>query len=347
MRKSRFGVIGVGTWGENHVRTYSQNPRSEIVAISDINEERGKAIGERYGVRYYKDYRELLKDKTIDAVSVATPDFLHKEPCIDAAEAGKHILVEKPLATTVEDAEAIVKAARKAGIKLMVDFHNRWNPPFAQAKASLSEKEIGEPVYIFARISNTKLSPTAFLKWASKSKVIWFLTAHTCDLARWMFEDEAKEVYAAASSRVLASRGVDTPDLYASIIRFKNGGIANLESAWILPNTIPGVGWGEWTGLGIVFEMQIIGTKGAHVLKPFPNQAVQKYTDDRYSWPDTQATYFIQGRWGGFAIEAINHFVDCVVDDKAPSVTGEDGLAVTKIICAMERSALTGRPEMV
>jgi predicted dehydrogenase len=66
-----------------------------------------------------------LKDKTIDAVSVATPDFLHKEPCIDAAEAGKHILVEKPLATTVEDAEAIVKAARKAGIKLMVDFHNR------------------------------------------------------------------------------------------------------------------------------------------------------------------------------------------------------------------------------
>ncbi|MBO3802813.1 MAG: Gfo/Idh/MocA family oxidoreductase [Candidatus Brockarchaeota archaeon] len=347
MGKSKFGVIGVGTWGENHVRAYRQNPRSELAAVSDVNEERGRAVSERYGVRYYKDYADMLEDETIDAVSVATPDFLHRQPCVDAAEAGKHVLVEKPLATTVEDAEAIVEAARKSGVKLMVDFHNRWNPPFAQAKASISEGEIGEPIYIFARISNTKLSPTAFLKWASRSKVIWFLAAHTCDLARWLFEDEAETAYAAAASKVLAPVGVDTPDLYASIVRFRKGGIANLESAWVLPNTMPGVGWGEWAGLGITFEMQIIGTRGAYVLKPFPNQAAQKYTDRSYSWPDTQSAYFVQGRWGGFAIEAINHFVDCVVDDKTPAVGGEDGLAVTKIVCAIDRSARTGAPERV
>lgn len=345
MRRSKFGVIGVGTWGENHVRAYAQNPRSELVAVSDINEERAKKIGSQYGVSYYTDYMKMLADRTIEAVSVATPDFLHREACVAAAEAGKHVLVEKPLATTVEDAEAIVNAARKSGVKLMVDFHNRWNPPFVQAKKALEDKELGDPIYIFARINNTKLSPTSFLKWASRSKVIWFLTAHTCDLVRWLFQDEAQSVYAAATSRVLTSRGIKTPDLYTAIVKFRKGGIATLESTWILPNTMPGVGWGEWTGLGIAFEMQIVGSGGAYFVRPFPNQAVQKYTDSGYSWPDTNATYFVDGKWGGFAIESINHFVDCVADDRVPSATWEDGLAVTKTICAMERSAETGRPE--
>ncbi len=344
MRKVGFGVIGVGTWGENHVRVFKQNPNAELIAIADINEKRAREISERYRIKeYYTDYRELLENPDIEAVGIATPDFLHREPCVMAAEAGKDILVEKPLATTVQDAEAILNAARKNGVKLMVDFHNRWNPPCVMAKKAIEEGEVGDPIYLYARLNNTKLSPTRFLKWASKSKVIWFLTVHTCDLARWFFNDEAERVYAVSRSKVLRSMGIDTPDFYTAIVEFKEGAVVNLESCWIIPNTIPGVGWGEWFGLGIDFKLEIVCRRGTIYLDPLPNYTARKYTDEQYSWPDMQGAIQLHDRWIGFAIESINHFVDCVVNDKEPLVTGEDGLAVTKIMCAVEESARTGK----
>src|SRR5260221_12490600 len=139
MDKIGFGVIGTGiVGGAWHAHVYSRAPRAKLVAVCDLNEQRANEIGKKYGAeKVYSDYRKLLENPEIKAVSIATPDFAHREIAVAAAEAGKHILVEKPLATTVEDAEAIVKAAKKAGVKLMVDFHNRVNPPFAGAKESI------------------------------------------------------------------------------------------------------------------------------------------------------------------------------------------------------------------
>jgi len=344
LKKAGFGVIGVGTWGENHVRAFTQNPKANLIAIADINEKRAKTIAEKYGVKkYYTNYEDLLKNPEIEAVGIATPDFLHREPCVAAAEAGKHILVEKPLATTVQDAEAILNAAKRNNVKLMVDFHNRWNPSCIVARESVENGDIGEPLYLYARLNNTKLSPTEFLKWASKTKVIWFLTVHACDLARWLLNDEADRVYAVSRSKFLTKLRIKTPDLYTAIIEFKKGAITNLESCWIIPNTLPGVGWGPWIGLGIDFQLELVGTEGTVYVNLFPNHTVRKYTDKQYIWPDIQGTFQTHGKWTGFGIESINHFVDCIVNDKEPIVTGEDGLAATKIICAIEKSAETGK----
>ena len=344
MKKVGFGVIGVGTWGENHIRAFSQNPQAELIAVADVNEGRVRSVAQKYGVEtFYVNYEDLLKNPEIEAVGIATPDFLHRAPCVAAAEARKHILVEKPLATTVEDAEAIVNAARRNGVKLMVDFHNRWNPSCIVGKKALEEGEIGEPLYLYARLNNTKLSPTEFLKWASESKVIWFLGVHTCDLARWFFNDEVDRVYAVSRSEVLEKLGVKTPDFYAAIAQFKRGMVTNFESCWIIPNTLPGVGWGPWLGLGVDFQLELIGSKGAIYANMFPNSTLRKYTDQNYVWPDTQGTVQVHGKWVGFGIEAIHHFVDCVVTDKEPQVTGEDGLEVTKVVCAIEESAKTGK----
>ena len=247
------------------------------------------------------------------------------------------------MATNVPDADLIVKAARQASVKLMVDFHQRWNPACAHTKEAVKTGEIGKPMYVYTRLSNTILSPTEFIKWAAQTRVIWWLTVHTFDLARWFLEAEAKRVYAVAQSEVLKNRGIDTPDLYSAIVQFEGEKVANLESCWTLPNSFPSVGWGRWFGLGIDFKLELIGSNGAMYLDVMPNVMTQKYLEKEYTWPDTIDACLVHGKWSGFAFESINHFIECLASNKEPLSTGEDGLAATRAISAIEKSAESGQ----
>ena len=331
MRKVGLGVIGLGVFGQNHVKVYAEHPLGELIAVCDIREDLMKSTAEQYGVKGYIDYREMLKDPKVEAVSVVTPDFLHKEPVIEAAESGKHILCEKPLATTVKDAEEMVKAADKAGVTLMVDFHNRWNPPFAMMKEAADKGELGDPVHAYIRLSDTIYVPTKMLSWASKSSVLWFLGSHTTDLARWIFNSEAKNVYAVAGMKVLKAAGIETPDFYQYVIQFENGAVATIENSWILPETLPTV---------VDFKAEFVFTDGCVYIDPTHHGAFKKFTRDEWSYPNIiGGPIMIHGRYVGFAKESISHFVDCIAQDKEPLVTGQDGLEVTRILSAVIESA--------
>lgn len=332
-----FGLIGTGLWGEMHAKAYSSYPGIKFKAVCDLNEERAKEIALKYGAEiWYKDYRELLKRDDISAVSIATPDFAHTDIIIDAVKSGKHILVEKPLATSVEDCEKITEAVKSAkNIKFMVDFHNRWNPPFVSTKSAIENGELGKPMLMYIRLSDTIFVPTGMLSWASKSEVIWFIGSHVIDLARWLFNDEVCKVYAVSRSEVLKGKGIDTPDFYSAILEFKNGGIVTIENCWILPDSLPTI---------IDFKCEVIGSEGATYLDVSSHRAVQKYTKDKASYPDILAAPIIYNQQMGFAIESIRHFADCVINDKQPMVTIEDGIAATKIISAIRESSKKGLP---
>ena len=198
MRKTGFGVIGAGiVGGAWHAHVYHHVPGAQLVAVCDLNAERAREIADKYSVAHvYSDYRELLARPDIAAVSIATPDSAHREIAVAAAEAGKHILVEKPLAMTIEDAEAILAAVKAAGVKLMVDFHNRVNPAFVQTRQAVRNGDLGELKYIYARLSNTSFVPTQMLPWASRSSALWFLASHTLDMSCWLLEDRPRRVYA-------------------------------------------------------------------------------------------------------------------------------------------------------
>ena len=336
LRKPGFGVIGLGTFGKNHVAAYAEHPFAELVAVCDVKEELAKETADRYNVKWYLDYREMLDDPGIKAVSVATPDFLHKEPVLACAEKGKDVLCEKPLATTVEDAQEIVNVVEKAGVTLMVDFHNRWNPPFALTKESAEKGEPGEPVHAYIRLNDTIYVPTKMLSWADKSSVLWFLGSHTVDLVRWIFNSEAAEVYATYGMKVLAGKGIETPDYYQYIIRFRNGATAMFENSWILPETLPTV---------VDFVAELTFTKGCVYIDPIQHGAFKKFTEESGSYPNIiGGPLMIHGRRIGFVNESIAHFVDCIAHEKKPIATGKDGLAVTKILCAVEESARKGKP---
>ncbi len=330
----RVGVVGVGTFGTIHLEAYHAYHRSNLSAICDLDQKRGGAKASEYGCPYYSDFAEMYEKAGLDAVSIATPDFLHRDAAVKAAEAGLDILLEKPMATTVEDAEAILKATRKHGVSLMVDFHNRFSPLFLPLKESIEKGEMGKPAYVHLKLNDTIYVPTGMLSWSADSSVLWFLGSHVADLSRWLLGSDPKGAFCVEGRGVLDGMGISAADFYQSVIQFDSGAVASLENCWILPETHPSV-----------FDMQLefVGSEGSYTANASHSNMVEKYTKDKRENPDVVFSADVHGRSFGFAEFSIWHFVDSVLDGTEPLVTGEDGLWATRMICALLESAETGK----
>jgi len=328
----RVGVIGVGLHGMRHVESYLALPTADLVAIADVNEERAREVAHERGIpQWYTDYGQMLERADLQAVSIAVPDHLHFKPTMAALQAGKHVLLEKPMALTVHEAEKMVEAAEKAGLKLMVNFANRWQLPTVMAKEALDKGELGHPIYAYVRMINTIFVPTKMLSWAEKTALPHWLLTHATDRVRWFFGSEAKRVYAVSSSGVLKGMGIDVADLYHATVEFESGAIATFEAFWVLPESMPLVG-------SSVFEL--ICSKGwVEVDNTAP--LFKLATEERYTHPGILAGT-VHGEPVGTVYEAVKHFVKCVREGKEPLITGRDGLAVTKIVCAIVESAEKG-----
>jgi predicted dehydrogenase len=340
MNETGFGVIGVGTWGEMHARVYSSTPGARLAAVCDANAQRAREVATACGAgAEYSDYHELLADPNVQAVSIVLPDFLHREAVVAAAEAGKHILVEKPLATSEDEARTMIEAAQQAGVTLFVDFHNRWNPLFAGLKDALDNGELGAPQMAYYRLSDTLFVPTQMLKWSARSSVAWFLASHCLDTLLWLLNareggDTIERLYCVSRSRVLKERGIETPDFYQTTLEWKSGFVTQLENGWILPESGPSI---------FDLKCDFIGSDGAMFIDGSHHRAVQKQTI-KAGYPDVFVTPNVHGRPTGFGTESIRHFANSVMKKEKPIVDGVDGLAVTRLILKMEESARLKQP---
>ncbi len=335
MSRTGFALIGAGLFGQRHAQAYSRHPSVDFAAVCDLDADRARRTAEQYGARRYtSSLDDILTDSTITAVSIATPDFAHHDVALRCAAAGKHMLVEKPLATTVAEAESITQAAHKADVILMVDFHNRVNPPIAGARDAIRRGDIGTPSYVYARLSNTTAVPLSMLSWSSKSSALWFLCSHTFDLVRWLLDDEPRKVYAVKREGILREMGVDAPDFHVATIEFRRGAVAVFENAWILPQTHATVK---------DMKLEILGSAGALYVDTSHNRTMEMYTDARYAYPDLMAPPTGE-HLTGFVLDSIAYFVDAVTQGKPVLATGEDGIAVTRAICAIIESAEKGEP---
>jgi len=335
MAKKRFALVGAGLFGEMHARAYSSHPEAELTMVCDLNGDRAREIAAKYGARPTTDWREVAREESIDGVSVATPDFLHTEIAVGMAEAGKHVLVEKPLATTVVDCEKIIAAAQRSGVKLMTAFHNRWHPVFHEAYRRVRSGEIGSPRYLYFRLSNTTLVPLKMLAWAERSSVLWFLGSHAVDMTCWLIGERPARVYSVSRREVLKGLGVDTPDLFASTLEFPSGAVAMVENVWLLPQTAPNV---------VDVKCELIGTEETMHLNTSHHAAFEIYSTQGVKYADVMGAPLVHGKYHGFMLESLRHFADCVVHDQTPLVSGEDGLEVTRVLCGIEESVRTGAP---
>jgi predicted dehydrogenase len=329
--KVRVGVVGLGIWGQNHALAYSDYHRCELSVVCDLDKDRARELGGRYNCDWTTSVEELASSD-VEAFSIVTPDFAHFEPANALLEAGKHVIVEKPLATTVADAKAMVATAAKAGTKFMVDFHARWHPLFMGAKAYVEKGELGEPVMAYARLSDTIHVPTEMLGWGGSSGPEWFLFPHTMDVVRWLIERDPVEVYAKGHNGVLAAKGIDCWDAIQALVEFEGGAFCTFEASWIVPNSYTNV---------VDNRLTLYGTEGGLELRNEPNLWV--FTD-RFHTPFSSESITRRGKVSGYEYEPIRYFVDCVADDVVPEATGQDGLMVTALIEATLTSLRDGAP---
>ncbi len=340
-KRIRVGVVGTGFWGRMHIRAYLQHPSAELVALCDLNARRVRATAREFGIRRFFTSVEALLDEGLDGISIATPDAAHAAIALKAAARGVHLLVEKPLATTVRECRQMIASAKRHGVHLMVDWHNRWNPAFVSAWQAIRKGELGEIRYIYYRLSDTIYVPTRMLPWAGESSVLLFLGSHSLDTTCWLMGAKPMRVFCRCLEGILTRRGIPTADLYITMVDFSNGATAVIENSWVLPQSSPSL---------IDHKCEIIGTKGVIYLDPTHHRAVAKYTAKTpagfpdASFPDVFITPEIHGKQMGFSVESIYHFVECLRDGKKPLTSGEDGLLNTRLIVAAEESARRGRP---
>lgn len=329
----RIAVVGAGIRGSLFTRALAQHPAATVVAVCDRNDGLARQRAAQFAIAAFGAHEEMLAaDLDLDAVVVATPDFAHRDAAVAAAEAGLHLLIEKPLATTLEDAQAIVDAAKKADVRTMLGYENRWNPRLLSARELLTSGQLGELVGQIVHLNDTVFVPTEMLSWSAGSSPVWFLMPHSLDLVLWLSGKTPRSIFAQGVRTVLAARGIDTWDSVDACIAFTDGTTATLHSTWVLPVSYPAV---------YDFRYELVGSRGALRIEG-AEQGLQLMSD-KLSWPQWNV-HEVHGRIHGYPVEMAYTFVDHllgVVDD-VPTVT--DGMKVTTILAAIDESLTTGRP---
>lgn len=208
MKTIKMAIVGAGIWGANHARIYKAHPFAEVVAICDMKRDKAERVAREEGIaQVFDDYNAMFSQVDCDAVAIVTPDFAHADVAVAAANAKKHILIEKPLATTREDVFRIMEAVEKNGVRGMVDLHNRWNPPFHAAYQAVRAGELGRVYSAYYRLNDCRWVATDMLPWAAKSSIMWFLGSHSIDTLMWMFQSRPKRVYCVSTEGVLKRGG--------------------------------------------------------------------------------------------------------------------------------------------
>jgi predicted dehydrogenase len=341
-----MGVIGVGVWGARHAHALRHIPSARLRAVCDVDGERAETIGRRYQAeRVYQNISSLLDDTDVDAVSIALPDHLHTDTAIACISSGRHVLIEKPLALSVRECQRIADAAEANRVKVMVDFTNRWNPPFIRAKELIEAGLICNPRLMYIRMNNTISVPTTWLTWPTSSSVLWWIGSHAIDLARWLFADEVATVAAVAGWGRLRDIGIDTADYYVTTLRFRGGGVAIIENCWTLPNSRPG---------HVDVSLEIITDTGMITANPYSHRALECFADPgatrpgfledhgSITLPDFFYDFHTRGTARGAFMDAVQHFVTCIQTNMSPDVTAADGTEVTRIIVAALSAAQSG-----
>lgn len=310
---------------------------AEVVALCDIKEDLVKKIGAQIGVKkIFTDYRQLLKDDTIEAVSICTPNYLHAETAIAAAKAGKHVLVEKPMATSLPDAEAMVEAAHKYKIYLMVEQTHRFGPNPEIAKQILEQNSLGKILYIWGRIGHAgpeQWSPGA--DWYLHKKTcgggaLMCIGIHIFDLLRWLMRKEAVEI--SGTLGPLRKPYFEVESYGNAHVKFEDGTIGAFEASWSnVPYQMIVILYGQKGTMTVSFgeEVPVVVKYGMPANVGDPNCQWGEFIPEKRN----------KSRYGG----PIAYFINCIKRKEQPFVSGEEGMKSLEGIMAVYESVRTGK----
>lgn len=309
LKKVGFGVIGTGFWGRNHARVLSELNNTRLIAVCDIDADKAEATGKKYDVPWCSLDEDLLKMRDVEAVCICTSTTTHAEIASKAIKYGKHVLIEKPMASTAAQARDILRQAEGKNMLVMVGFIERFNPALRRLKSIIERDDLGEIVLAFARRVG---------RWPERVGdvgVVKDSAIHDIDIMRFLFEEEPSSVYARAGS--LGHRFEDYAQIMLSFSGIKTGFV---EANWLTPHKVRTL---TVTGKDAIASMDFI-TQEIFV------EDVDKKAKQKHEWREPLT----------FELE---HFASCILENREPDVTALDGLRALQISEAALDSARTGK----
>lgn len=336
-KKMRFAIIGCGRIAPKHAESIVALPEAELVAVCDSVPEKAQAFADKYGAKPYTSYEAMFAAEDIDIVTIATPSNFHAPLGIAAAKAGKHVMVEKPMAMTLESADELIKACKDAGVKLAVIHQNRFNKSVKLMRKALEEGRFGKLTHGQATVRwNRDDNYYAQAPWRGTKLqdggVLMNQSIHNIDLLQWTF-GPVESVFGYTTT---AMRKIEMEDIGGAVIKFKNGAIGLIEaSSTIYPKNI------EET-LNVFGETGSVIIGGIAVNRietwEFPESEEEKKQVFASQESDPPNIYGFGHR------EIISDMIQAVRENRTPAIPGEEGRKALEIILAIYKCQETKQP---
>lgn len=325
-----FAIIGCGRISKNHVEAIANNYKQcKLVAVCDVVIEKASERKNLYEtliketVNVYTDYKEMLEKENIDCVSICTESGYHAKIAIDCLNAGKHVLIEKPMAMSVEDADKINNLAKEKGLKVGVCHQNRFNPPIQKLRRALEEGRFGKLINVTARILWTRdQNYYNQAPWRGTKELdggtLMNQCIHNIDLLQWMVGSEVERVHC---ERGTFLRNIEMEDFGVILIRFKNGTIGLVEgSACVYPKNL------EET-------LSVFGENGTVVIGGLAVNKIETWQfADKRDYDDVDDNADIDNVYGKGHTPLYLDFVESVKNNREPYISGEEGKKAMEII---------------
>jgi predicted dehydrogenase len=340
MQKVKVAILGAGFITDIHLESYHRFvPNAEVVAIyaRDIN--KAKAMAEKYHIpTWYDDMDKIISESGCDVVDICIPNFLHAEATLKAAAAGRHIIIEKPLAVTLEEADDMIAACKKANVKLMYAEELCFAPKYERVRKMVNDGAIGD-IYMLKQSEKHSGPHTDWFYDVNLAGggVLMDMGCHAIAWFRWMLKNAKVESVYASMSTVLHKDRTLGEDNSVLILEFENGVTAVAENSWAKHGGMDDRSEVHGTG-GVVYADLFMGNAAVSYSQKGYDYAMEK-ADTTIGW---SFTVFEEVFNQGYPHE-LQHFIDCVQNNKEPVVTGEDGRAVLEIIYAAYASAAQGK----
>jgi predicted dehydrogenase len=323
------GVIGCGGMGSSLANGANAVEGIEVICVSDLQEELAKNLADNLNTNYTTDYQALLANENIQAVLIASPPFLHAQMAVDAANAGKHVFSEKPMAPTLEDCDAMLNAVSKNGVKLTIGLVCRYHATHSKVREIVHSRELGAPVNMMVHRIGGPWQGGHRTPWrlerAKSGGSLMEINAHEIDFMRWTCGD-VSSVYAAGGRYV--QKDTDYPDVVLASLNFENGAVGLLHSSHAA--AVGGYGGRVDCEKGSIYFPQIWGGDASIQIKPFEGEGRSIRIGDIKVPPPVQ--------------QEIRVFVEAIRNDTTPLITGVDGRAAVEIALAAYQSVETGQP---
>lgn len=338
--KFRFGLVGAGVIGPFHAEAIRDIPEAELTVVADTVPEKARKLAEQFGCDWTDDWRTLLEREDVDIVDICTPSGLHGEVAVPALEAGKHVVVEKPLEITLEKCDRIIEAARRNNRKVCVIFQSRFRPAYQKVKRAIEEGKFGRLVF-----------GAAYVEWYRSQEYYdsgdwrgtWALdgggalmnqSIHYVDLLQWMM-GPVDTVFAFCDT--LAHVRIEVEDVAVAALRFKNGALGYIFGTTAMyPGLSAGIKVVGENGTAVVDdgEITVWAFKGEE-------EEVKKPAEEKVAVGAASATAGMTSEWHRRQLE---DFISALKEGREPLVNAEEGRKSVEIILAIYESARRGEP---